>query len=229
MEKMEKEVERKTPGELGRMVVGDLAYETIMDLPEERNMLLKAMDMMKKRQASMNDDRLYRKLNEVCPTRQLAPNKWQYIMKPVDMKWFFFHVPFFALPRKIFEKFAIPVKNFLTTQLFRFYVNKLLFKKPPPFPEDADLPEIFNAFGPNNRRKRKAGFPDLAAIKQDMVHHVTHFALMYCVHWVVEMLTLRNVNGMVKYAYPALDVLGKMVKVRSCHLISCRRHSWFWN
>ncbi|VDP04648.1 unnamed protein product [Heligmosomoides polygyrus] len=244
-------VEFKSPAELGYIVVGKAAYETIVELPEEREMVVSqtykqfcatvfqrcsayawvAAGYVDTHPGHFSTPADYA-FDEVpvdtfcqeasgCSSLAFIRCCWfqkllcfalqriglEYIMKPLDMMQFIKFIPFKVLPKQLFKPFESSVKNFLTNHLFHFYINKLMFKRPPSFPADNALPKIFNAF--DTGKNLNTDSPNLAAIKKEMVHNVSHFALTYCLDWIAEVLSLHNVEGMVKYGFPALDVRGK--------------------
>ncbi|VDP04647.1 unnamed protein product [Heligmosomoides polygyrus] len=85
----------------------------------------------------------------------------------------------------------------------------MLFKRPPDLPQESKLPAVANALGPMERLQRD--YPHLARLKHEMIVNIMHFAVTYCLDWVIELITMRvRRGGGIIYKFPPLGENGEV-------------------
>lgn len=196
-------VESKTPVELAIIVVGKSVYEVLTDLPE-CEILIEAMQSMKRRQTSLSAEGIYRWMNHNMENTPFLPNGRERSMTIHELRMFMNRCPAHALPKSVFKAFTTYAINFLSDRLIRFNKAKMLFKRPPDLPQESKLPAVANALGPMERLQRD--YPHLARLKHEMIVNIMHFAVTYCLDWVIELITMRvRRGGGIIYKFPHLE------------------------
>lgn len=202
-------VESKTPVELAIIVVGKSVYEVLTDLPE-CEILIEAMQSMKRRQTSLSAEGIYRWMNHNMENTPFLPNGRERSMTIHELRMFMNRCPAHALPKSVFKAFTTYAINFLSDRLIRFNKAKMLFKRPPDLPQESKLPAVANALGPMERLQRD--YPHLARLKHEMIVNIMHFAVTYCLDWVIELITMRvRRGGGIIYKFPPLGENGEVL------------------
>lgn len=200
-----REVEVRSPTELSAIVVGVSVYEVLREMPE-CNILIHAMERVKRKQSRLEKNKIFLWMDENLPSKGVPPLMNQHYMRKADMRLFLARCPMSVLPNSVFKPFIPIVKNFLLAHLYKFRRNRMLYRSPPDFPPEDQLPRVINAFGTVEYLENN--YPHLARVKQEMIVNITHFIITYCLDWICEVLTLRSdVYGFVTYSYPAFEML----------------------
>ncbi|VDL86294.1 unnamed protein product [Nippostrongylus brasiliensis] len=198
------QVSSRTPEQLAAIVIGESAYEVVVDLPQF-NTLLKSVKYLQRRQASMRDYSILMWMNKTLSSNKLTPDRKSYFMLPADMRLFIARCPLGPMRKYLFNPFMTTIKNFLVSKLFDFNDNKPLYTHPPVTPPESSLPPIIKALGPPEVLDRD--FPALARIKREMIANILHFMVTYCLDWLCEIVTIKcDRDGRVNYSYPIMDI-----------------------
>lgn len=198
-----REVELRTPAELSAIVVGVSVYEVLTEMPEKTTVLHQAMEIMKRRQSKMKNDKVLSWMNANLPSRVLTPVMNKRSMRNMDMRMFLARYPLTVLPASVFKPFMASVKKFLLVHLFKFRTDNLLYTQPPEFPSEDQLPQFITVIG--TMRQLERNYPHLARTVHEMIVNITHFTITYCLDWICEVLILNcDRNGFVTYSYPTV-------------------------
>ncbi|KAE9419445.1 hypothetical protein Angca_000051 [Angiostrongylus cantonensis] len=166
-----REVEVRSPTELSAIVVGVSVYEVLREMPE-CNILIHAMERVKRKQSRLEKNKIFLWMDENLPSKGVPPLMNQHYMRKADMRLFLARCPMSVLPNSVFKPFIPIVKNFLLAHLYKFRRNRMLYRSPPDFPPEDQLPRVINAFGTVEYLENN--YPHLAPLRSDVYGFVTY-------------------------------------------------------